>query len=203
MLKLRGGHRETTSGPRSAVRSKSEWEEKSAALERLFRDLPIGKPEDERIPYESLIAGIPDQLLLMAPRRSPPRPKAAGAKKRLRILAQSARRTITALNQLSPNALAAMIRPAALRQLKMGLLVLAAQAAPEGKRGRPKAAGPSPATKIARTVADHYCGLTNKTPTAHDQRFLDLLKAVYVVLGVRGSARSQAMTLSAKINRQK
>jgi hypothetical protein len=173
----------------------SGWKEKSAALEKLFRDLPICKPEDEKIPYESLIPGIPDQLLLMAPRRSPPRSKGVGAKRGHRMLAQSARRTITALNQLSPSAIAAMLRPAALRQLKMSLLVLAVQAEREGKRGRPKRAGPSQATKIARAVAQHYRGATNKTPTAHDQKFLDLLKAVYVVLGVKASARSQAMHL--------
>jgi hypothetical protein len=119
------------------------------------------------------------------------------------MLAQSARRTIIALKQLSPNALAAMIRPVALRQLKMGLLVLAVQAAREGKRGRPKQAGPSQATEIARVVAGHYLGLTGKHGTAHDRVFLDLPAAIYTVLGVRASARSQAMTLSAKTNRQK
>ena len=185
-------------------RSKTEWEEKSEALAKLFRDLPICTTATG-IPYESLIPDIPDQLLLMAPRRSPPRPKIAGAKKALRTLAQSAHRTVVALDGLSPKALAALnYRPAALRRLKTDLRILAAGAR-EGKvtTGRPTQAGPSQAAKIARAVAGHYRGLTNKTPTAHDHRFLDLLKAVYVVLGVRASARSQAMTLSAKISRQK
>jgi hypothetical protein len=173
------------------------WEEKSAALEKLFRDLPICTPTGN-ISYESLIPGIPRQLLMMHPVPSRSRSKTAGAKKGLHTVAQSARRTVAALDGLSSNALAALnYRPAALERLKTDLRILAA-AAREGKAdkaGRPKQDGPSQATKIAHAVAQHYCGLTNKAPTAHDQRFLDLLKAVYAVLGVKASARSQAMSL--------
>jgi hypothetical protein len=186
------------------LRSKSEWEEKSAALEKLFRDLPICTTATG-IPYESLIPGVPRQLLLMRPGLSRSRSK-IGAKKGLHILAQSAHRAVAALDSLSQSALAALsYQPAALQRLKTDLRILAA-AAREGKvrkAGRPKQDGPSQATKIARAVAQHYCGLTNKAPTAHDQRFVELLSAVYADLGVKAKARSQAMTLSAKINRQK
>jgi hypothetical protein len=212
-IELRAVARADVSGVASRS-STSEGEKKSAALQKLFRDLPLCATATGTIPYCELIPGIADQLLLMRPgpsrrkfdvwadgtnqRVSPNAKKIAGAKRGLHMLVQSARRTVAALDGLSPraiDALSAMVRPEALRRMRMALL--AVQAVPEGKgkTGRLEQAGPSQATKIARAVADHYHGLTSKTPTAHDQRFLELLSAVYVVLGVKASARSQAMSL--------
>jgi hypothetical protein len=82
------------------------WEEDSAALEKLFRSLPIERGAAENIPYESLISNIPDELLLMRPASKKKRPRSAGAKKTLHVLVQSTRRTINALEALSPKVLA-------------------------------------------------------------------------------------------------
>jgi hypothetical protein len=236
------------SGPkRIAPRSKSGWEEKSAALEKLFRDLPICKPKAEGIPYESLIPGIPDQLLLMVRN---PRVRIIDGKdvydvdgkklmslcneplliqptgEGLRSTMHAAERLVKALDSLSQPALKALAlnyRPAALRGLKTKIRMLQAaaklagnrlaeakKASDKDSRGRPKHLrgrrtqdGPSQATEIARVVAQHYRGLTNKKPTAHNKVFLDLLKDVYTVLGVKASAQSRAMTLSAKTNKQR
>jgi hypothetical protein len=132
--------------PRQAVQEKPGlWEDDCAALERLFRNLPIRRPEGETtgIPYEFLIGDIPHQLLLMRPRQPDKRPKVAGTKKALHLLAQAAGRTARILEDLPLNARAALcFRPAVLQQLLTNLRVLEADAKADKKveTGRPKKA---------------------------------------------------------------
>jgi hypothetical protein len=101
------------------------WKKDRAALEKLFRSLPIERGTAENIPYELLISNIPDELLLMRAVSKKKRPRSAGAKKSLGVLAQSTRRTINALEALSPKALAKVnYRPVALRELITRLKIL-------------------------------------------------------------------------------
>lgn len=174
-------------------------ETKLAALEAAFRKLPIKKGKAAGIPYESLIPGIARQLMLMVPIL---RPKVASEKRGLRNLAQSTGRTVKALDDLSSAALAALnYQPAALRELKTKLRIL--HAATEtveftARNGQPKKIQPK---KIARIVAQHYYRLTGRKPALTNDpynggktkgQFVELLQAVFEILGIKASALSQA-----------
>jgi hypothetical protein len=174
----------------------------AAALAELFRHLVPAQRANAAgtIPYELLIDGIPDQLLLMRP-APVKRRRAVGARKGLKALARAAGSTVRALTNLSAAARDALsLKPETLRQLEAMLRVLEIDAAADKniKGGRPPRDGPGQASMIARAVAQHYQGLTGSRATAYDRRFVKLLADVYKVVGVAESARSQAMQLPKK-----
>lgn len=179
------------------------WEEKLAALEGAFRKLKIKQNEQDKtankITYKSAIPGIARQLMLMVPIL---RPKVASDKRGLRNLAQSTGRTVKALDDLSPAALAALnYRPTALRELKSKLRILHAAAETvefKARIGQPKKIQPK---IIARVVAQHYYHLTDREPALTNDaynggkangQFVELLRTVYKTLGIKASAPSQA-----------
>jgi hypothetical protein len=175
------------------------WEAKCAALEDAFRKLSIRRGKARiGIPYESVLPGIPRQLMLMAPIS---RPKAKSSKKGLCNLEQLTARTVKVLDGLSQDALDSLnYRQTALTELKTKLRMLhvAAKAVDfKARLGQPKKVQPR---KIACVVAQHYFSLTGERPTVRVKDgekaygpFLGLLRSVFDILGVNNaSAESQA-----------
>jgi hypothetical protein len=204
----------------------SEWELKVLALEQLFRDLPIRRDANTAgIPYDYLIRDIPRQLLLMRPTprvriivtkkglRSKPE-STQPAKQALRRLAQSVRRTINAIDDLSPAArdrlnLAGVPRrqfATALNgvQIKLQALRIDADAAASAVKAgaRPTLERPTQAQKIAGVVAQHYFGLTGKRATRSNRAFIELLQRVYEALGIKAKAEAQAADLTRRNTHQ-
>ena len=174
------------------VKAVNSWQAKNAALESVFRKLPIRL---DSTMYKCLIPGIPRQLLLMAPISRNSRSKVAGAKKGLQRLAQSTRSSINALEGLSQTALDALnYKSTAIRGLTTKLRVLHAAAELATKEnappGRPAQISPSQVKKIACAVAQHYRGLTGDEATA-PKRLITLLGDVYKVLDIEANARGQ------------
>lgn len=189
----------------------SEWEEKCAELEDAFRKLPIRRNEAAPgIPYEFIIPGIGRELMLMRPNSGVHPPKAVSAdaaKKELRDLARKTEALIEVLDGLSRTSLDALnYREVALRKLKTNLRIFQTgiittevqESLVNTGRGAPKKIQPR---KIARLVAQHYYALTGKKPTAPSKDgkaygpFVELLNAVYRILGVEASAESQTKSL--------
>jgi hypothetical protein len=182
-------------------------EEKSAALEKLFRELPI-PPEQMAALCKYFIPSFLRHLMFMIPNsrvrgvrtknglRSAPL-KIRPAEKGLRRLADATKRTLEALDTLPETAREALnYKPGVLWQLRgvIGVLKASADMAAEkiaeqkkvrgnAGRGRPPQTGPSPENKIAAAVALHYEILTGKRPTGTS--FVRFLAAVYEVLGSR------------------
>jgi hypothetical protein len=161
-----------------------------AELEAAFRKLPIAPPDDGRIPYEWLIPGIGRQLALMKPvDRKVASPdatkrKLVALKKHAKILCKDM--SAMALLPLKPRILIVEIAHAEDPKLP-----------PPAGRGAPQK---SQATLVARTVAEHFYGLTGTRPTritptgggkAHGP-FLEFLATIYRILGIKASAENQA-----------
>jgi hypothetical protein len=185
------------------VRSNLMWEESCTALEDLFRALRTKRQGATNvIPYEFVVPGIGRQLMLMKPIA---RPRVVAARKALDNLAKSSERVLEVLDTLPNVALQALnVRLDALHSLKLTLRVLHHNAKigiPTVRSGAPTKDQPR---RIARVVAQHYFGLTGRKPAvskkdgAPSGNFLDLLKAVYKILGVDkiASAVSQAEEIS-------
>jgi len=126
------------------------WQEKCAALEDAFRQLPRWREETATgIPYEDLIPGIGRQLMMMSPRHGPPpengdlppelrhspvltrnahTPKVkstASAKRELASLARKTEALVEALDDLSRTGLDALnYRQDAIRRLTQNLRIL-------------------------------------------------------------------------------
>jgi hypothetical protein len=183
------------------VAKRQNVKDQSAALERIFRELPIGASAENAIPYRETIPSIVRELLVMNPRDSRRKTSDSGyssARKALDALARSANRTVRILDGLADPAVAALnYQPAALSGLKTQLRILATVAE--------KATTPSPqrqapqkeqARKIARIVAIHYERLTGDAPTAPtdvcESPYAETLRKVYKVRGVAAKAESQA-----------
>ncbi len=161
-----------------------------AELEAAFRKLPIAPADDGRIPYECLIPGIGRQLALMKPvDRKVASPdatkrKLVALKKHAKLLCEDM--SAMALLPLKPRILIVEIAHAEDPKLP-----------PPAGRGAPQK---SQATLVARTVAEHFYGLTGTRPTritppgggkAHGP-FLEFLATIYRILGIKASAENQA-----------
>jgi hypothetical protein len=161
-----------------------------AELEAAFRKLPIAPPDDGGIPYESLMPGIVRGLALM---------KAIDRKVASR---DAAKRKLLAM-QKHAKMLCEDMSAMALMPLKLRLLIVEIAHAEipklplSGGKGAPQK---GLAGKIARTVAEHFFGLTGTKPTritppkggkAHGP-FLALLTTIYRILGIKASAENQA-----------
>jgi len=190
----------TIMGAKSKSLGHASWDAKIAALEDLFRTLPVQPPSKvDAIPYSFLIPGIGRQLMLMSPvsRRTQ-----IPGKKAVKALAQKTGRIVELLDGLSQPVIEALnFRQSAIGKLKTDLRILhaaAKEADVAGVNFRDGAPQKSQARKIAIVVATHYFGLTGKKPTLSRNKdgaygqFFDLLKAVYEILGVNASTESQA-----------
>jgi hypothetical protein len=178
----------------------SEWAKKSSALLRAFERLPIVDPPRDSIgiPYRFVLGDIPRQLMLMRPT---PKRKLLQDKKALYDLAQLSGRTIKIMSGLSDNARSALnLKPEALRQFQISLVILHGGAkeaaklpASSARRGAPKK---TRATEITDVVAEHFFGLTGKKAPA--EPFPKLLATVFAILGVDAKATSQAKFVGKK-----
>ena len=130
-----------------------------AELEATFRKLPIAPPDDGRIPYEWLIPGIGRQLALMKPvDRKVASP--AATKRRLVALKKHAK---ILCEDMSAELLPLKLR--ILLLIKLNVEIAHAEdpkLPPPAGRGAPQK---SQATLVARTVAEHFYGLTGTRPT--------------------------------------
>jgi hypothetical protein len=191
------------------------WKKDSAALEKLFRSLPIQETGETA---KLLISGIADHLLLMRPTSSRRSHKIAGTKKALERLARLTHRTISALEGLSRNALERLnYRPERARQnvsqkkrpehsdpasplrgliTRLRILEVAANQEVKVDAGRPKQQRSSQAHEVACAVAWHYRRLTGKTSTRYNAEFISLLESVYKIVGIEASATAQAANLT-------
>jgi len=167
-------------------------------IEDAFRSLPIAPPTGMGIPYEWLIPGMGRQLSLMKPvshQRSP----CESTKRRLIDLQRNAR-------LICEDAAAITLIPL---QLRLSIIGIAHGELPTlrpiaGRGAPPKAQ----AAQIARTVAQHYYGLTGKRPTrvtpVDDGKayspFRKLLAEIYRLLEVNASADNQAKAAIAWLN---
>jgi hypothetical protein len=187
------------------------WDAKRAALEEAFRKLPIQHSKAMTgIPYESLLPDIPRQLMLMA---HIPRSEAEfyAAKNNLRNknglhkLAKKIGDVIKVLDGLSRDALDSLnYRQTALSELKTKLRIFH-EVTKAAKFHAPRRQPPKvQARKLARVVGQHYYGLTGRIPAktvdsisgnARGQ-FIDLLRTVYKILGIKASAEAQATALN-------
>jgi hypothetical protein len=177
---------------------------KVAALEVAFRRLPISRRETSAIPYEEVIPGIARQLMLMGGKPTPQRKKVSiqKAKRELERLARLSGATAEALRELSQTAIDLLsLKPEflSIREQASWLRLLSADAQsaassclPTEQRVRQK--NPRP-VEVARVVALHYFRLTGEKPRRRNTwdgkaygPFLELLNAVYKVLGVKASA---------------
>ena len=161
-----------------------------AELEAAFRKLPIAPADDGRIPYERLIPRIGRQLALMRPvERKVASPDAT--KRKLVALKKHAKILCEDMSAI------------ALLPLKLRILIVEIAHAenpklpPPAGRGAPQK---SLAMQVARTVAEHFYGLTGTRPTritptgggkAHGP-FLEFLATTYTILGIKASAENQA-----------
>ena len=161
-----------------------------AELEAAFRKLPIAPPDDGGIPYEWLIPGIGRQLALMkSVERKVASPDAT--KRKLVALKKHAKILCEDMSGM------------ALLPLKLRILIVEIAHAenpklpPPAGRGAPQK---SLAMQVARTVAEHFYGLTGTRPTritppgggkAHGP-FLEFLATTYRILGIKASAENQA-----------
>jgi hypothetical protein len=161
----------------------------AAEIEDAFRNLPIAPPDDKRIPYESVILGIGRQLSLMKPVDRGVVPREA-TKRKLVALKKCAEMLCQDMSTMA-------LLPLELRSL---IVNLAHQKIPEL---RPPAGKGAPqkdsAARVARTVAEHFYGLTGTRPTritpldggkTHGP-FLELLATTYKVLGIDASVENQ------------
>ena len=126
-----------------------------AELEAAFRKLPIAPPDDGGIPYEWVIPGIGRQLALMRPvDRKVASPDAT--KRKLVALKKHAKILCEDMSGM------------ALLPLKLRILIVEIAHAenpklpPPAGRGAPQK---SLAMQVARTVAEHFYGLTGTRPT--------------------------------------
>jgi hypothetical protein len=173
------------------------WQFKCAALEDAFRKVPIRRGEvTPAIPYDFLIPDIAGQLMRMIPN---PRPKALPPKEALRRLTRSIGHTVEVLDGLPPTVLDALnYQRSALRKLQAQLRILHFAAKTAEVVTRRSAPTKLQEQKIARVVAQHYFALTGKKPTVtvrvkdgKASPFLELLTAVYRIIGLNVSAASQ------------
>jgi hypothetical protein len=182
------------------TRESPRWVEKCSALETAFRKLQLPRSIEgvKGIPYETLIPGIPRQLMLMAPwqcRRNILSPKQA-----LRQLDDTSARLVDLMDRLPPIVVEALnFRQRALSDLKTKLRIL--NCAAKSTKVPPSRGAPRKiqARKVAVAVAQHYYGLTSKKPTVPKDKnerpygpFLNLMTAVFEILEVNASALSQA-----------
>jgi hypothetical protein len=196
------------------MRAFKSQNEQCIALEDAFRKLTIrrGNPADG-IPYDALIPGLGRQLLLMRPSPGARRQKVVfvrGARGELRRLAVKVGAVIKALEELSETSDEALnFRKGVLVNLTLQLSILEAsanhaevlRAPPNALRGAPIKTQPR---KITQAVAQHYYCLTGRAPTrnvtwdAGNSRgaFVERLKTVYAILGVKASADSQAKAVA-------
>jgi hypothetical protein len=171
-----------------------------AKLEAAFRKLTIVPPDDGKIPYEWLIPCIGRKLALMKPvdrklaSADVTKQKLLALKKRAKMLCQD-----MPTLALVPLKLRASI-------VEIGHMEIPKSPRPAG-RGAPKK---DLAAKIARTVAEHFYGLTGTRPTritppeggkAHGP-FLDLLATIYEILEVEASAENQAKAAIQFVNKK-
>ena len=161
-----------------------------AELEAAFRKLPIAPPDEGGIPYECLIPGIGRQLALMKPvDRKVASPDAT--KRKLVALKKHAKILCEDMSAM------------ALLPLKLRILIVEIAHAEDPKLPPPAGRGApqkSQVTQVARTVAEHFYGLTGTRPTritppgggkAHGP-FLEFLATIYRILGIKASAENQA-----------
>jgi len=161
-----------------------------AELEAAFRKLRIAPPDDGGIPYELLMPGIVHELALM---------KAVDRKV---VSRDATKRKLLAMKKHA-KMLCEDMSAMALMPMKLRLLIVEIAHAeipklpPPGGKGAPQK---DFAGNIARTVAEHFYGLTGTKPTritppeggkAHGP-FLALLATVYRILGIKASAENQA-----------
>ena len=160
-----------------------------AELEAAFRKLPINPPDDGGIPYEWLIPGIGRQLALMKPvDRKVASPDAT--KRKLGALKKHAKILCEDMSAMA-------LLPLKLRILIVEIAQENPKLPPPAGRGAPQK---SLAMQVARTVAEHFYGLTGTRPTritptgggkAHGL-FLEFLATIYRILGIKASAENQA-----------
>ena len=152
-----------------------------------FRKLPIAPPGG--IPYEWLIPGIGRQLALMKPvERKVASPDAT--KRKLVALKKHAKIHCEDMSAMA-------LLPLKLRILIVEIAQENPKLPPPAGRGAPQK---SLAMQVARTVAEHFYGLTGTRPTritppgggkAHGP-FLEFLATTYRILGIKASAENQA-----------
>jgi hypothetical protein len=159
-------------------------------LEAAFRKLPIAPPDDEHIPYESLLPGIVRQLALMKPVDCKVVARDA-TKRKLIAMKKPAKSLFEDMSTMALLPLNLRLSIAEISHAEISKLPL------PGSRGAPQK---SLALRVARTVAEHFYGLTGTRPTritptgggkAHGQ-FLELLAAIYGILGIKASVENQA-----------
>lgn len=179
-------------------------DETLSVLEGIFRRLLIPTANAFVVP------GIARELLLMRPISPPAK---LPFKKSLETAARDARRTVSAIEQLPEEAIAAFnFRPNMLRQLETRLRIFAASAGAaadgESRKGARKNEQKS---KIADAVGRHYFGVTGKRPTVATNKengkaygqFLETLSDVYAALGVRGGgAEGQAKRVARRVSKE-
>jgi hypothetical protein len=181
----------------SETSASSPQDSRSGEIEDAFRALPPRLSyATGAIPYDVLIPGIGRQLMHMAP---VPPPKIRAPKSGLKALEKATSSTIKGLLDLHPTACDVLeLKPEALRQITSQLRILHVaikKAVVPRIKGAPVKVHPA---KIARVVADHYCGITGENPTVPKKDgkaygpFLALMTDVFRILGVRASPLSQA-----------
>jgi hypothetical protein len=191
------------------------WKEMEARLQAALRDLPVWHPsegtERKAIPYETLIPGIARQLAHMRPtdRKNPhgaiaSRTTTAKELAAVRKNATALLRTLETLHKPAIEALGYLHPwPKGPRGLETQLRILIAASSAEPSDLPANAGKGVPvkyqARKVARTLAQHYLGLTGKPPTRSVfgngpafGPFIYLLKTVYEILGIEVDADGQA-----------
>ena len=189
------------------------WRNAEAELLAAFNELPHApSPKGQAlnsIPYETLISGIPRQLLIMRPTSDGPgkekRTSKAKTQRELAAVKDHADQLIATIEALHAPALGALgFQAGALRSLKSTLRVLSVAASQADVSGMPETTGrgrpaKTQARRIADVVARHYFGITGKPPTRTVSGdgpaygwFTHLLQRVYEILRVNADPDGQA-----------